>query len=126
PLPLQAHQVRPVRARRGSLMQELVIDLDPDPKPGKKTRAFRATMLASIEADLVANTESNKRTSRPVWLVLAGLETELRPFVANLRLGRRAKVGWHGGVETPRAVNYRFTWNRSPEGASVTVCVPDL
>ena len=56
-----------------------------------KTRSFSAPMLASIEADLCwKGGEARVEQHRPVFMVFAGADTSLRPFLANLLMGEQA------------------------------------
>lgn len=99
----------------------------------KKGRSFSALQIACVEADsLWEGGRTSTDTVRPVWMMLAGSEIELRSFVANLRGGRKAEVGngyrsrGKEKVEFLKSVGYQFTWQRMPEGSVVTVFLPDL
>lgn len=65
-------------------MKTLTIEV----KSGKKGRVFSGAVLAHVCADALwegGRTETDG--TRPVWVVLGGEETTLRPFVANFRDG---------------------------------------
>jgi hypothetical protein len=110
-------------------MRELVIQ----PKDDKKGRSFQATCLAIITANGLFP-EANGKTIRPVWAMFAGSEAELRPFMANLRLGRKAeppipdyrKQGDGERVEFLKTVGYYLAWQRETEGSIATIYHPDL
>lgn len=108
-------------------MQDLVIHQE----SGKKTRSFSATCVAVVTADRLFD-ESGGKTIRPVWAMFAGTEQMLRPFMANLRLGRKAEP--HGNnrggdsvrLEFLKGVGYQVAWQREEEGTLATIYHPDL
>jgi hypothetical protein len=65
-----------------------------------------------------------------VFAAFVGSDAELRPFVANLMLGRRALFGGHGrrskGLEFLKSAGYKYTWQREGEGSIVSVFLPEL
>lgn len=112
-------------------------DVAIEPKEEGKGRVFRAVCLASVEADPLwegGATAGDKR--RPVWAVFGGSEGDLRPFMANLRLGKPIrfpddKSGYsrrHKGekMEFLRSAGYELISQRTPDGTMVTVTLPDL
>lgn len=108
-------------------MKELVIQPD-NKNPNAKGRAFTATLVSYVEArDIVPR---GNDTIRPVFMTLAGTDNELRPFVANLRTGKKAESG--GGrryadkFEVLKSSGYQVAWQRTPVGALVTIFAPDL
>lgn len=111
-------------------MEELTIEVT----KGKKTRSFKAMLLAHVEADaLWSGGLTDTETIRPVWMILAGTDNELRPFVANLQTGRKAErlKGTHwkkvdSRFETLKSAGYQFSWQRTSHGSAVTVFLPDL
>jgi hypothetical protein len=122
-------------------MRELVIA--PPAKEGKegKGRAFRAVHLAHLEADsLWEGGLTDTDAIRPVWLMVGGTEAEIRPFITNLQLGKKAEfVGRYRSenkrFELLRSAGYQYTWQRivekMPDGrvdakAIVTAYLPDL
>lgn len=64
--------------------------------------------------------------------MFAGSDAELRSFITNLRLGRKAeRQGNHRGSDEDRleflkSVGYQITWQRELEGAIATLFHPDL
>lgn len=65
--------------------------------------------------------------------MFAGSDAELRPFVTNLRLGRKAerqsnhsRGGDEERLEFLKSVGYQITWQRELEGAIATLFHPDL
>lgn len=112
-------------------MRDLVIL----PAKEGKGRSFQATLLAYVTADsLWEGGQSNTETTRPVWMMLGGTENELRPFVANLQLGRKAELLSSGyrknkgsdKFEVLKSVGYQTAWQRTPVGSAVTIFLPDL
>lgn len=113
------------------LNRQLVIE---PPKEGKG-RTFRASLLAYVAADaLWSGGAADVDSTRPVWMMLAGSDAELRAFVANLRTGHRADVStenrWSrrapARYEILRSAGYEFSWQRTPLGSAVTVYLPSL
>jgi hypothetical protein len=110
-------------------MEDYVIQ----PKEGSKGRSFSATCIGFATADSLW--ESGGNTIRPTWAMFAGSETELRPFMANLRLGRKAELlkeshNRRGGddkrLEFLKSAGYQITWQREAEGSIDTIFYPDL
>jgi len=118
-------------------MHELVI-APPERKDGKesKGRIFRAVHLAHVEADsLWEGGMTDTETLRPVWIMIGGTETEVRPFVTNLILGKKARLTKDKCFELLKSAGYRYSWQRIPEKMSdgrieskaiVTAYLPDL
>lgn len=106
------------------------------PQQEGKGRTFRATLLASVEADLMWEAgRAAGDTERPIWAMFAGSDQELRSFVANLRVGRRAVYpkkandysrGKEDRMEFLKSAGFRQIWQREEEGSLVTLCHPDL
>ena len=103
-----------------------------EPKTEGKGRAFRALMLASVEADLLWST-SQFESMRPIWAMFAGSQEELRAFMANLASGRAASVDQNGyrrnkqeRVEFLRSAGYQTIWQREEEGCLATIFLPEL
>jgi len=103
-------------------MRELVIT-PPERKDGKesKGRAFRAFHLAHLKADaLWEGGMTETEAIRPVWLMVGGSETEIRPFVTNLMLGKKADMPGRFRSEGKRfellkSAGYQYIWQRIPE-----------
>lgn len=105
-------------------------------RDSKKGSAFSAHLLASLEAGALweaGRTDSGSR--RPVLAVLGGSEQELRPFVANLRVGRKAaflddktNYGRQRGetLEFLKSAGYHLAFQRSPHGLLCTAFLPAL
>ena len=99
----------------------------------QKGRAFRAIELACVESDsLWEGGRTSTNNVRPIWIMLAGSDNELRPFVANLRMGKKAEVpnGYSRRnkdcIELLKSAGYNYTWQRMSEGSVVTAFLPDL
>lgn len=103
-------------------MKDLVIE----PQKEGKGRSFRATLVSYVESIAVAPRGND--AIRPVFLALAGTDNELRPFVANLRTGKKAECGYKGRekYEVLKSSGYQCTWQRTPKGSLVTLFAPDL
>jgi hypothetical protein len=103
------------------------------PKDGGngKGRSFSALCLATVDADFVSPL-GNADTSRPVFAMFAGSDTELRPFMTNLRLGRRCEIGGGSGyrsqgqLELLKSGDYQIAYQREAEGSVASAYLPDL
>ncbi len=109
-------------------MRELVIQ----PKEEGKGRSFVSTLLASVQADALW-ARSSADSTRPVYMMFGGTENELRPFIANLQLGRKAEYlnpnrysRTNDKLEVLKSVGYQTVWQRTPHGATVTMFLPEL
>ena len=97
-----------------------------------KGRTFRALCLASIEADsLWGGGSTSTDDARPVWVMFAGAENEVRPFMANLTLGRKARLckmnqRREERMELLKSAKYHVTYQREAEGTIATAFLPDL
>lgn len=112
-------------------MQELVIE----PKDeSKKGRSFRAMLLAHVRADLLWEGGSAVTDAkRPVWAMFGGSDNELRAFIANLRVGRKAVIPRSGysrskseEYEFLKSSRYQVLWQREEEGSIATLYLPTL
>ena len=104
-------------------MKDLVIQ----PKDEGKGRAFSATLVSYVTADNLCPGGSSDNI-RPIFMAFAGTDTELRPFVANLRLGRKAENGYRGRekFEVLKSAGFQVSWQRTPKGSLVNIFAPDL
>lgn len=110
-------------------MKELVIQ----PSKEGKGRSFAASLVSYVTADaLWHGGQASTETERPIWMMVAGTDNELRPFVANLQLGRKAEVLGSGyskktdKFEVLKSAGFHAAWQRSPLGTVVTLFEPDL
>jgi len=112
-------------------MREIVIA----PQSEGKGRSFSATCLATVEADgLWAGGMAATDNMRPVWAMFAGSEQELRPFMMNLKSGRKASFikttryyrNKDEKLEILRSSGFEVTWQREVEGSVATTFLPDL
>jgi hypothetical protein len=113
-------------------MRDLVIE----PKTGKKGRSFRAVLMASIEADLLwLGGMTDTDALRPVWAMFGGSDQELRSFITNLTLGRKAIFKTKNTnyrrtkdekLEILKSSGYRVFWQREAEGSIATIFLPEL
>ena len=107
-------------------------DVSIAPKDGAKGRTFHATCLATVEADAMWEGGTTTSDVRPVWAMFGGSEQELRPFMANVRLGRKIQISHDGyqrkndHMEFLKSAGYRITWQREEEGSIATICLPDF
>ena len=101
----------------------------------RKGRAFRGYELASVRADRLwsgGETDTGE-IERPVWVMFAAGDQEIRPFIANVAAGRKAAlveprgdINRGKGLELLRSAGYRFTFQREAEGVIATACIPEL
>lgn len=106
-----------------------------------KTRQFSAVKLAHISAGMLWGNNATTDATRPVWVAFAGGETELRPFIANMRKGKLAAVidgtqssysrGKPTRFELLRSAGYSYTSRRvalpdGTNGETVIAALDDL
>jgi hypothetical protein len=111
-------------------MREIVIA----PQQEGKGRTFSATCLATVEADSLWTGGMTGDNMRPVWAMFAGSEQELRPFIMNLKSGRKASFlksrtysrSKDEKLEILKSSGLEVTWQREIEGSIATVYLPDL
>lgn len=113
-------------------MRDIVIE----PQNGTKGRVFRATVFASIEADLMWDGgRAAGDTERPVWAMIAGSDQELRSVLANLRVGRKARYltksqlyrfGKQDRLEFLKSEGFSQTWQKEVEGSIATLYHPEM
>ncbi len=112
-------------------MRELIIESE---QQRGKGRSFHGALLASVEADpLWEGGRTQTDNLRPVWAMFVGSEQELKPFVTNLLLGKKActlsnSYSRRKGerVELLKSAGYQVSWQREVEGTIATVHLPDL
>ena len=103
-----------------------------EPKVAGKGRSFRASCVAYVLADsLWDGGLTDSKFDRPVYATFLGSDAELRPFVANLMLGRGALGNSNSsyrskGFEFLKSAGFKYTWQREDEGSLVTVFLPEL
>jgi hypothetical protein len=96
-----------------------------------KSRRFGASCLAVVEADMLWTPAQGSETMRPLWAMFVASEEALRPFVANLSLGRKAQFGdgsrrKSDRLELLKSAGYKFTWQKEAEGSIVTAFLPEF
>ena len=109
-------------------------DLHIEPVQGKKGRTFSASLLAYVTADALWEGGEKGDGVRPVFMMVAASEGQAGPFVANLRLGRKAIIGEQQSysrskkptLECLKSAGYSFSSQRHPEGVVVTAYLPGL
>jgi len=94
----------------------------------RKTRTFRARLLGHLVADALWELgETRDATVRPVWLAYFATTGAARPFGANLRAGRRARIGEHGPrIQLPKSSGHRWTTQAVPGGLITVAHLPEL
>lgn len=109
-------------------MQDFVIQ----PQEGRKGRSFQGTAVAIVTASGLCEA-SGGSCCRPVWAMFAGPDASLRPFVTNLKLGRKAdpigknmRNNSEERIEFMKSVGYYVSWQKEPEGSLATIYHPDL
>ena len=112
-------------------MRHILIQSD----DGAKGRSFRAELLACATANALWEPAQGSDTVRPVFAMLGCADAEAAPVVANIRLGRKAKV-WESKYGSPRETNdvfeflksakYAIASQRHPEGVIVTLYQHEL
>jgi hypothetical protein len=96
-----------------------------EPK-GEKGRVFQAKLVSFIRADNLTPESNSNKIIRPVWAMFAGSQDELRPFMANLRLGRVAKESNRSSFEFLKSIRWKIIYQKEPEGVLATIYHPEL
>lgn len=107
-----------------------MIDYIIAPSDGRKGRVFSAKCAAFITANPIFP-EAGGTAIRPIWAMFLTTEQELRPFVANLRLGRIAErtdrdAKPENRMEFLKSARYRHEFHREAEGAVASLWYPSL
>jgi hypothetical protein len=114
-------------------VREVIIT--PPENSTRKGRSFTATCLALVEADTLWDGGMISDDTRPVFAMFAGSDAEMRPFQANLRMGKKAHFlndnrrsyrKKTDRIEFLRSADYEYTWQREVEGTILTVCLKEL
>lgn len=110
----------------------MITELTIEQKHGSKGRAFSASLLAYASCPTLMPGGADN-TTRPIWMVFASSEGAAAPFIANLRTGKKAIAGRHGGYsrgaqvyECLRTGGYVFASQRFPEGIVTTAYLHSL
>lgn len=109
-----------------------MIDLHIVSTSEKKGREFSSTLLSYATADqLWQGGQTSTDVTRPVWLMLGGAVSEVKYFVANLRLGKRAESNsvskWNSlRIECLKSANYRYYTQVLPDGVCTTLFLPEI
>lgn len=106
-------------------MKELTIQ----PQKEGKGRAFSATLVSYVECRSIS--ERGNDTLRPIFMALAGTDQELRPFIANLRTGKKAEdtSGYRRSrekYEVLKSSGFQVSWQRHAKGTLVNIFAPDV
>lgn len=106
-------------------MKELTIQ----PQKEGKGRAFSATLVSYVECTSIL--PKGNDTLRPIFMALAGTDQELRPFVANLRTGKKAEdtSGYRRSrekYEVLKSAGFQVSWQRTSKGSLVNIFAPDV
>lgn len=106
------------------------------PETEGKGRSFTAFLVATVTADhLWEGGMTSTDVERPVWALVASSEAEIRPFMANLRMGKKAIFGngersYRRGkgekIEFLKSAKYSVFQQRTPYGVAQTLYLHDL
>lgn len=108
-----------------------IFQIEPNDDTGKG-RVFRAGLLGFVSCTWLWPQPSENE--RPVFMVYAGTDVQIRAFSANLQTGRKAKIpkGTHGRLsdgtvfECLRSAGYAFATQRFSGLSVVTVYLPEF
>lgn len=99
---------------------------------GDKGRVFSAELLAHAEADSLWENGGTGDGHRPIWMVIAATEQEMRSFLANFLAGRPAVMGnshrksASDKIEVLRSSGFAYHSRRLGGGMVTTIYLPDL
>lgn len=106
-----------------------MIDLRIEPK-GERGRVFTGHCAAFLTANHLFAEGAVGVCIRPAWAVFVGSDQEIRPFVTNLRLGRRAQRGFKDTpeerIEFLRSERFALDYQREREGTIATLYHPEI
>jgi len=92
-----------------------------------KSRSFRARLLGYFTADrLWEFGTTGGGAQRPVWLAVFGTVGEAKPFVANLRAGRAARIERGGALQIPKSSGHRWVTQAAPGGVVTVAYLAEL
>ncbi len=97
---------------------------------GEKGRAMHGHVLAYITADGVNG--GNTENLRPVFACVASSEAQIRPLIANLRMGKKAvflhdnPTSREGKLEFLKSFKIGCSYQRCPSGVVATLVAPDV
>jgi hypothetical protein len=101
-----------------------------EPPAGRGTgkgRVFRARLLGYLTADgLWEYGATGGGALRPVWLAVFGTVGEAKPFVANLRAGRAARIERGGALQVPKSGGHRWVCQAVPGGVVTVAYLAEL
>lgn len=92
----------------------------------KKSRTFKARLLGYLTADSLWEFGANGSALRPVWLAYFNTVGESKPFTANLRAGRAARIEEGQAIQLPKSSGHRWTTQVVPGGLVTVAYLPEL
>ena len=93
----------------------------------RKTRTFHARLLGALTADSLSEFGTASDGSiRPVWFAFFCTVGAAKPFTANLRAGRPAKLDRGDRYQIPRSSSHRWTTHVVPGGVVTVAYLPEL
>lgn len=116
----------------------MLLTIAPKNDNQKKSRIFTATLLGYGEVSKTVWQLASDDVIRPVWIALGGSDTELMPFVTNLRTGKAANMAEAPSyksksdtrIEMPKSAEYLWSYHKvALEGSVETLafgCVAEL
>lgn len=91
--------------------------IEPDEEKKGKGRTFSAQLIAKVSSTAFLDTSNN--VDRPCFAMFAGSLNELRPFIANLTLGRKATSSLNSRhtekLEFLKSTKYQVIWQIESE-----------
>lgn len=96
-----------------------------------KGRTFSGTVLSYISSDSHWESGGSDRL-RPSFLVVATTEAQIRPLVANLRMGKKATISgdnhthWDGKLEILKTSKMSVFYQRVSNAATATFVAPEI
>lgn len=96
-----------------------------------KGRSFQAVVLAAISADAWWDCGTSNGNLRPIFLVVGSSEGQLRPFVTNLRLGKKAEfersapIHYRAKLEYLKTAKVQGHYQRMDSGVTATMLYPE-
>lgn len=93
----------------------------------RKSRTFKARLLGYLTADALWDLGTTAGSVlRPVWLAYFNTVGESKPFTANLRAGRNARIEDRQALHVPRSSGHRWITHAVPGGVITVAYLPEL
>jgi hypothetical protein len=102
------------------------LTIEPSTTSRGKGRTFRARLLGYLTADGLWELGTGGSGVRPIWLAYFASVGASKPFTANLRAGRKARIEDRSSLQIPKSSPHRWTSQTVPGGVATVAYLPEL